>query len=152
MLCIEGLTRWLLVAAQPTRLKTGDWEPCTGTARTQSRIPIILIAFIWKLTSNKEMFSDRFVWNPPLQMIHREQNGLLKSTVFIYLYGKSCPLGMTIGWIRRDDENPLPCTNNKNNHGGTLQTGKYNSNTWVLRPGEGELPKKGWVGVCAAGP
>ena len=48
----------------------------------------------------------------------------------IYLSGRSCPLGMTAGWIVWDDENAsIPGTSNRNHRNGTLPAGKYDSNT-----------------------
>ena len=48
----------------------------------------------------------------------------------IYLLGRACPLGMTVGWIVWDDENAsIPGTSNRNHHNGTLPAGKYDSNT-----------------------
>ncbi|CAH3044625.1 unnamed protein product [Porites lobata] len=50
----------------------------------------------------------------------------------IYLSGRSCPLGMTVGWIVWDDENAsIPGTSNRNHHNGTLPAGKYDSNTLI---------------------
>lgn len=49
----------------------------------------------------------------------------------IYLWGKTCPSGMLEGWVQWDDENTI-IIYNKNTRRGTLPTGVYDQDTWVL--------------------